>query len=171
MSASVSTSVTNQFPSHSGIYSDVIPSSLSLFPSAPTFPLLLGFPCPRSFPPPFLFLSLSSFLPCLSLLPPPFSSLLTSLCSSHPTVVAPVIVNLTASPSTGVSQGVTLNLTCEAVGRATLNFTWTTPTGPRLGSVISVDNVTANDAGEYRCEVTSEAETTNDSITITGEGD
>ena len=49
-------------------------------------------------------------------------------------------------------------------------MTWSTPTGPRVGPVISVDNVTANDAGEYRCQVTSEAGTTNDSITIRGEG-
>ena len=49
-------------------------------------------------------------------------------------------------------------------------MTWTTPTGPRVGSVISVDNVTAVDAGDYRCEVTSEAGTAKDSITITGEG-
>ena len=84
-------------------------------------------------------------------------------------VVAPVIVNLTASPFTGVPQGSPLNLTCEAVGGPTLNVTWTTPTGPRVGSVISVDDVTANDAGEYGCEVTSEAGTTNDSITIRGE--
>ncbi len=48
-------------------------------------------------------------------------------------------------------------------------MTWTTPTGPRVGSVISIDNVTAGDAGEYRCEVMSEAGTTNDSITIRGE--
>ena len=48
-------------------------------------------------------------------------------------------------------------------------MTWTTPTGPRVGSVISVDNVTADDAGEYICEVMSEAGTTNDSITIRGE--
>ena len=84
-------------------------------------------------------------------------------------VVAPVIVNLTASPSTGVSQGIPLTLTCAAVGGPTLNVTWTTPTGLRVGSVISVDNVTADDAGEYRCEVTTEAGTTNDSITIRGE--
>ena len=84
-------------------------------------------------------------------------------------VVAPVIVNLTASPSTGVSQGIPLNLTCEAVGGPTLNVTWTTPAGPRVGRVISIDSVTANDAGEYRCEVTSEAGATNDSITIRGE--
>ena len=84
-------------------------------------------------------------------------------------VVAPVIVNLTASPSTGVSQGSPLNLTCEAVGGPTLNVTWTTPTGPRVGRVISIDSVTADDAGEYRCEVMSEAGTTNDSITIRGE--
>ena len=83
-------------------------------------------------------------------------------------VVAPVIVHLTASPSTGVSQGIPLNLTCEAVGGPTLNVTWTTPTGPRVGRVISIDSVTADDAGEYRCEVTSEAGTTNDSITIRG---
>ncbi len=48
-------------------------------------------------------------------------------------------------------------------------MTWTTPTGPRVGSVISVDSVTTDDAGEYTCEVTSEAGTINDSITITGE--
>ena len=83
-------------------------------------------------------------------------------------VVAPVIVDLTASPSTGVSQGIPLNLTCEAVGGPTLNVTWTTPTGPRVGSVISVNNVTADDEGEYRCEVTTEAGTTNDSITVRG---
>ena len=84
-------------------------------------------------------------------------------------VVAPVIVNLTASPFTGVPQGIPLNLTCEAVGGPTLNVTWTTPTGPRVGCVISIDSVTADDAGEYRCEVMSEAGTTNDSITIRGE--
>ena len=99
----------------------------------------------------------------LLLLSPPPPPPLTS-------VVAPVIVNLTASPSTGVPRGTPFNLTCEVVGGPTLNFTWTTPTGPRVGPVISVDNVTANDAGEYRCEVTSEAGTTNDSITIRGEG-
>ena len=48
-------------------------------------------------------------------------------------------------------------------------MTWTTPTGPRVGSVISVDNVTADDAGDYRCEVTSEAGTANDSTAIRGE--
>ncbi len=58
---------------------------------------------------------------------------------------------------------------CEAVGGPTLNVTWTTPTGPEVGSVISVDSVITDYAGEYRCEVTSEAGTTNDSITITGE--
>ena len=100
--------------------------------------------------------SLTSLSLCLSL------SLLTS-------VVAPVIVNITASPSTEVSQGIPLNLTCEAVGGPTLNVTWTTPTGPRVGSVISVDNVTADDAGDYRCEVTSEAGTANDSTAIRGE--
>ena len=92
--------------------------------------------------------------------PSPFSSM---------SVVAPVIVNITASPSTGISQGMPLNLTCEAVGGPTLNVTWTTPTGPQVGSVFSVDNVTADDAGDYRCEVTSEAGTANDSITIRGE--
>ena len=84
-------------------------------------------------------------------------------------LVIPKIQNLTASPSMGVSQGSPLTLTCAAVGGPTLNVTWTTPTGPRVGSVISVDNVTADDAGEYGCEVTSEAGTTNDSITIRGE--
>ena len=84
-------------------------------------------------------------------------------------LVIPKIQNLTASPSTGVSQGSPLNLTCEAEGGPTLNVTWTTPTGPEVGSVISVDNVTADDAGEYTCEVTTEARTTNDSITIRGE--
>ena len=39
-----------------------------------------------------------------------------------------------------------------------------------MGAVISVDNVTANDAGEYRCEVMTEAGAINDSITIRGEG-
>ena len=48
-------------------------------------------------------------------------------------------------------------------------MTWTTPTGPRVGRVISIDSVTADDAGEYRCEVMSEAGTTNDSNTIRGE--
>ena len=43
-------------------------------------------------------------------------------------VVAPVIVDLTANPSTGVTQGSPLNLSCEAVGGPTLNVTWTTPT-------------------------------------------
>ena len=108
-----------------------------------------------------------SLLHCSCHLPLPLPLLLPLLLTS---VVAPVIVTLTASPSTGVSQGVTLNLTCEAVGGPTLNVTWTTPTGPRMGPVITVDNVTANDAGEYRCEVTSEAGTTNDSIPIRGEG-
>ena len=49
-------------------------------------------------------------------------------------------------------------------------MSWTTPTGRRVGSVISVDNVTAVDAGDYRCEVTSEGRAANDSITIRGEG-
>ena len=102
--------------------------------------------------------------------PLPLHSLHFHLPSSPPlSVVAPVIVNLTASPSTGVSQGSPLNLRCEAVGGPTLNVTWTTPTEPRVGSFISVNNVTADNAGEYRCEVTSEAGTTNDSITIIGE--
>ena len=86
----------------------------------------------------------------------------------HHSVVAPVIVNFTASPFPGVSQGTPLNLTCEAVGGPTLNVTWTTPTGPRVGSVMSVDSVTADDAGDYRCEVTSEAGTANNSISIRG---
>ena len=84
--------------------------------------------------------------------------------------VVPVIQNLTATPSTGVSQGMPLNLTCEAAGGPSLNFTWTTPTGPRVGPVILIDNVTAEDTGDYVCEVTSEAGTTNRSITINGEG-
>ena len=83
-------------------------------------------------------------------------------------LVIPVIVNLTASPSTGVPQESSLNLTCAAVGGPTLNVTWTTPIEPRVGSVISIDNVTADVAGEYRCEVMSEAGTTNDSISIRG---
>ena len=86
-------------------------------------------------------------------------------------LVTPVIVNFTASPSTRVSQGKALNLTCQAVGGPTLNVTWSTPTGRRVGSVISVDSVTVDDAGEYRCDVTSEAGTANDSITTRGEGD
>ena len=84
-------------------------------------------------------------------------------------LVIPIIQNLIASPSTGVSQGSPLNLTCEAMGGPTLNVTWTTPSGPRMGRVISIDSVTADDAGEYTCEVTSEAGTINDSITIRGE--
>ena len=98
---------------------------------------------------------------------PPSSSRL-SISIFIISVVAPVIVNFTASPFPGVSQGMPLNLTCEAVGGPTLNVTWTTPTGQRVGSVISVDSVTADDAGDYRCEVTSEAGTANDSITIRG---
>ena len=58
---------------------------------------------------------------------------------------------------------------CEAEGGPTLNVTWITPTGPRVGRVIFVDNVTADDAGEYTCEVMSEAGTTNESITVRGE--
>ena len=84
-------------------------------------------------------------------------------------LVLPIIQNLTAIPSTRVPQGSPLNLTCVAVGGPTLNVTWTTPAGPRMGRVISIDSVTADDVGEYRCEVTSEAGTTNDSITIRGE--
>ena len=49
-------------------------------------------------------------------------------------------------------------------------MTWSTPTGLRAGPVISVDSVTADDAGDYRCEVTSEAGTATDSIPIRGEG-
>ena len=78
------------------------------------------------------------------------------------------IVNFTASPYLGVSQGMPLYLICEAVGGPTLNVTLTTPTGLRVGSVISVDSVTADDSGDYRCEVTSEAGTANGSITIRG---
>ena len=74
-----------------------------------------------------------------------------------------------ATPSTGVSLGMPLNLTCEAAGGPTLNFTWTTPTGPRVGPVIIIDNVMADDAGDYTCEVTSEAGETNSSIAISGE--
>ena len=56
------------------------------------------------------------------------------------------------------------------MGGPTLVVTWTTPTGMEVGSVIYVDSVTADDAGEYRCEVTqAEAGTTNESITIRGE--
>ena len=103
-------------------------------------------------------------------LPLPFYSLHFHLPSPPQlSVVAPVIVDLTASPSTGVTQGSPLNLRCEAVGGPTLNVTWTTPTGPRVGSVVSVNNVTADDAGNYGCEVMSEAGTTNHSIPIRGE--
>ena len=84
-------------------------------------------------------------------------------------LVIPKIQNLTASPSTGVPQGSPLNLTCEAVGGPTLNVTWTTPTEPGVGRVISIDSVTPHDAGEYTCKVTTETRTTNDSITIRGE--
>ena len=62
-----------------------------------------------------------------------------------------------------------LYLTCEAVGGPTLNVTWTTPTGQRVGSAVSVDSVTGDDAGDYRCEVMSEAGTATDSITVGGE--
>ena len=85
-------------------------------------------------------------------------------------VVAPEIVNFTANPSTRVSQGMPLNLTCEAVGGPTLNVTWVTPSGPRVGSVIFVDSVTAVNAGDYRCEVTSEGGTANGTVTIKSEG-
>ena len=100
------------------------------------------------------------------LLPPHSPS--TSCPVIHIPVVAPVIVNLIASPSMGVPQGSLLNLTCEAVGGPTLNVTWTTPTGLRMGSSISIDSVTADDAGDYRCEVTSDNGTANGSITIRG---
>ena len=77
-------------------------------------------------------------------------------------------MNISATPSTEVPTGTQLNLTCEAVGGPTLNVTWTTPSGPRVGSTISVDSVTAVTAGDYTCEVTTEAGTTSDSITISG---
>ena len=38
-----------------------------------------------------------------------------------------------------------------------------------MGPVILIDNVTADDAGDYTCEVMSEAGTTNSSIAIRGE--
>lgn len=47
---------------------------------------------------------------------------------------------------------------------------WTTPTGLRVDSVIIVNNVTANNTGDYTCEVTSDGRTANISVTITGEG-
>ena len=47
---------------------------------------------------------------------------------------------------------------------------WTTPTGPMVGSVIIVNSVTANNTGDYTCEVTSDGRTVSISITITGEG-
>ena len=109
-------------------------------------------------------------LPFLYSLPMNLSSNPLPLPQYSLIVVSPVIVNFTASPFPGVSQGIPLNLTCEAVGGPTLNVTWTTPTGPRVGSVIFVDIVTADDAGDYRCEVMSEAGTANDSITVRGEG-
>ena len=80
------------------------------------------------------------------------------------------MLTITASPSTGVPQGMPLNLTCEVVGGPILSVMWTTPTGPRMGSVISVGSVMTDDAGEYRCEVMSDRSTTDDSITIRGEG-
>ena len=79
-----------------------------------------------------------------------------------------MMLNIIAIPSSVVSQGQPLNLTCEAVGGPTLNVTWTTPTGLRMGSSISIDSVTADDAGDYRCEVTSDNGTANGSITIRG---
>ena len=113
----------------------------------------------------------TSFSPSSSIPFPQTLSLFLNTPSTYVTsVVAPVIVNFTASPSTGVSQGMPLNLTCEAVGGPTLNVTWTTPTGLRAGPVISVPKVTTVDAGDYRCEVLSEAGTANDIITIGGEG-
>ena len=79
-------------------------------------------------------------------------------------------MNILASPSIGVPRGAAINLTCVAVGGPILNVTWTTPAGPRTGSVISVNSVTADDAGIYRCEVVSEAGTTSGFISIIGEG-
>ena len=105
-------------------------------------------------------------LACLPLL----LSCLSFLSNASSSVITvPVILAITAIPSTGVSQGMPLNLTCEAVGEPTLGVTWTTPTGPRMGPVISVDSVTADDAGEYRCEVIPESSAANSSITISGE--
>ena len=40
----------------------------------------------------------------------------------------------------------------------------------REGSLISIDSVTADNAGAYTCVVTSEGRTANDSVTIGGEG-
>lgn len=77
-------------------------------------------------------------------------------------------MNILASPSIGVPQGATITLTCEVAGGPILNVTWTTPAGPRTGPIISVDSVTADDAGVYRCEVVSEAGTTSSSIAIIG---
>lgn len=85
-------------------------------------------------------------------------------------IVAPLIVNILVTPSIGVPRGAAINLTCQAVGGPIRNVTWTTPAGPRTGSVISVNSVTADDAGIYRCEVVSEAGTTSGSIFIIGEG-
>ena len=124
--------------------------------------------CYHCFTFPIYSLSVSLFfsLSCSLLFSSPQT--LSRFINNSPIVVAPVIVNFTASPFPGVSQGMPLNLTCEAVGGPTLNVTWTTPTVQRVGSVISVDSVTGDDAGGYRCEVTSEAGTANDSITVRG---
>ena len=97
---------------------------------------------------------------------PSFS--LTSFTNLY--AAAPVVLNIAAVPSTAVYQGTPLTLTCEVVGDPTLNVMWTTPTGPMVGSVIIVNSVTANNAGDYTCEVTSDGRTVNISITITGEG-
>ena len=146
----------------SGIYTYVY-RNVNIFSLA--FPTILSLLFKHNF-----MMSLFNF----TLIATPSPSSLTSLSPPLPSpspvmsVVAPVIVNLTASPSTGVPQGIPLTLICAAVGGPTLNVTWTTLTGLRVGSVISVDNVTADDAGEYTCEVATDAGTINDSITVRG---
>ena len=72
-----------------------------------------------------------------------------------------------------LDNGNTSTFTCTAVGNGTLNITWTLPTGDvmytgqdmdniwSVNSSLIVENVTADDGGDYTCIASNEAGSTN----------
>ena len=84
--------------------------------------------------------------------------------------VVPYNLTIEASPGVQVEYTAGLNLTCNAMGGPTLNYSWVLPNGMEEdGSVLVVNMVTEMEDGEYVCTVTSEAGSTSVSISVLGE--
>ena len=70
------------------------------------------------------------------------------------------------------TQGQQLQLTCSSEGGPQLEYTWIFSDGiiPNQNTnMLTINNVTTNDGGDYTCNVTNDAGVDNDTITVYSE--